>query len=109
MFTNRLLHQKELCTYSSKSINDCIQHQSGEMTELCHQLINQQRRNPMNLFNELIENFQTALNDLKTSFDSKINYLNDIHSSTVEKLNTKHETEINELKCELNLFSNRRN
>ncbi|CAF1012179.1 unnamed protein product [Rotaria sordida] len=104
----RLLHQKELCTHS-KMITDCIQQQSNEMNELSHHLINQQHTMPMNLFNRLIDDFRTSLNNLKTSFDSKINYLNDIHSSTIDKLNMKHEIEINEMKCELNLMSNRSN
>ncbi|CAM4793395.1 unnamed protein product [Rotaria magnacalcarata] len=102
----RLLHQKELGAHS-KMINDCIQHQSCEMNELCHHLINQQRKMPLNLFNTHIDNFQTALSNLKTSFDSKMNYLSDIHVSTIDKLNTKHETEIEEMKCELYLMSNR--
>jgi hypothetical protein len=105
LFTYRLLHQKELCTYS-KTITDCIQHQSCEMSQLCHHLIDQQRTNPTNLFVKLIDDFQIALNELKTSFDSKMNYLNDIHSSTIDKLHSKYETEINEMKCELNLISN---
>ncbi|CAF2428190.1 unnamed protein product [Rotaria sp. Silwood2] len=104
----RLLHQKELCTHS-KIITDCIQQQSNEMNELSHHLIIQQHTMPMSLFNKLIDDFRTSLNDLKTSFDSKINYLSDIHSSTIDKLNTKHEIEINEMKCELNLMSNRSN
>jgi hypothetical protein len=79
------------------------------MNELCHHLIAQQRSNPTNLFNILIDNFRTALNDLKISFNSKVNYLSDIHSSTTDKLNTKHETEISEMKCELNLMSDQRN
>jgi len=78
------------------------------MSELCHHLIDQQRTNPTNLFNRLPDNIRTALQSLKNSFDSKVNYLSDIHSSTIDKLNTKHETEINEMKCELNLVSNRR-
>jgi hypothetical protein len=78
------------------------------MSELCHHLIDQQRTNPANLFNRLSDNIRTALQSLKNSFDSKVNYLSDIHSSTIDKLNTKHETEINEMKCELNLVSNRR-
>jgi len=78
------------------------------MGQLCHHLIDKERTNPMNLFNRLIDNFQIALNDLKTSFDSKVNYLSDIHSTKIDKLNSKHETEINEMKCELNLVSNRR-
>lgn len=107
LFTYRLLHQKELCIYSN-TISDCIQHESDEMNELCHHIIDQQRTSPTNLFNKLIDNFQMALNDLKSSFDSKVNYLSDIHSSTIDKLNSKHETELNEMKCELTLVSNRR-
>ncbi len=107
MSSCRLLHHKELCTYSN-TITDCIQQQSCEMSELCHHLIDQQCTNPTNLFNRLPDNIRTALQSLKTSFDSKVNYLSDIHSSTIDKLNTKHETEINEMKCELNLVSNRR-
>jgi hypothetical protein len=79
------------------------------MNELCHHLIDKQRSNPTNVFGILNDNFQIALNDLRTSFNSKIDYLNDIHSSTIDKLHTKHETEMNEIKCELNLVSNRRN
>jgi hypothetical protein len=105
---NRLLHQKELCSFS-KSISGCVQQQSCEMNELRHHLINQQHENPMNLFSALINNFRSAMMDLKTSFDSKMNYLSDIHSSTIDKLNSKHETEMTEMKCELNLISNRRN
>jgi len=78
------------------------------MSELCHHLIDQQHTNPTNLFNRLPDNIRTALQSLKNSFDSKVNYLSDIHSSTIDKMNTKHETEINEMKCELNLVSNRR-
>ncbi len=103
---HRLLHQKELCAYS-KTITDCIRHQSCEMSELCHHLIVQQRTNPVNLFNKLNDSFRLALYDLQTSFDSKVNYLREIHSLTIDKLNTKYQTEVNELQCELNLVSNR--
>ncbi|CAF4522761.1 unnamed protein product [Rotaria sp. Silwood1] len=103
-----LLHQKELCVHS-KIMTDCIQQQCSEMNELSHHLINQQHTMPMHLFNRLLDDFRTSLNDLKTSFDSKMNYLSDIHLSTIDKLNTKHEIEINEMKCELNLMSNRSN
>lgn len=100
----RLLHQKELCTQTN-SMNDCLEQQSTEMTELCHQLLAKQQENPLNLFSKIVDNFQIAFRDLKTSFDSKINYLNDIHSTTIEKLTTKHQNEINELQCEFNLIS----
>jgi hypothetical protein len=107
LFAFRLLHQKELCTHS-KAITDCIQYQSCEMSQLCHHLIDQQHpSNTMNLFVKLLNDFQIAVGDLKTSFDSKINYLNDIHSTTIDKLQSKYETELNEMKCELNLVSNR--
>jgi hypothetical protein len=78
------------------------------MSQLCRHLIDQQRSNhPMNLFLELIHDFQIAFDNLKTSFDSKMNYLNDIYSTTIDKLQSKYETEINEMKCEFNLSSNR--
>lgn len=98
------MHQKELCTQTN-SINSCLEQQSTEMTELCHQLLAKQQENPSNLLTKFVDNVQTAFQDLKTSFDSKINYLNDIHSTTIEKLIAKHQTEINEIQCELNLIS----
>ena len=104
--TRRLLHETELRTHLKTNVNDCIQEQSYEMNELCHYLINQQRTNPTDIFNKLIDDFRIALIGLKTSFESKINYLSDIHSSTIDKLNAKHEIEINEIKCELSLISN---
>ncbi|CAF1128255.1 unnamed protein product [Adineta ricciae] len=102
----RLLHQKELCAHSP-DLTDCIRQQSCEMTELCSHLLDEQRQEPMNLFEILNTEFQSALNQLQTSFDSKVNYLHDIHSSTIDKLNTKHTNEIDEIKCELNLACNR--
>lgn len=101
----RLLHQKELSAHS-KLINDCIQQQSSEMSELCYHLIEQKYTIPNIIFDKLADDFQSSLYDLKTSFDSKMNYLTDIHSSTIDKLNAKHETEIEEIKCELHLMSN---
>lgn len=100
----RLLHQKELCTYS-KTIVDCIQHQSCEMSQLCHYLIDQQSTNVEHYFDEFQKDFHRRLNELERSFNSKMTYLNDLHSTSIDKCQQKHDIELKELQCELNLLS----